>query len=98
MAKDSPDFIDNEDTVLDFPPEANASDISSSNVDAILDQTETHYILRMTDDSVKSMAKPVFEASFVRAQNGSWSQKKAKIMNQIFSRSQCVRFRIILQC
>ena len=38
----------------------------------------------MTDDSVKSMAKPVFEASFVRAQNGSWSQKKAKIMNQIF--------------
>ena len=27
---------------------------------------------------------PVFEAAFLRAQNDSWSQKKAKIMNQIF--------------
>ena len=83
MAKDSPDFIDNGEMVLDFPPEANVSDISSSSVDSILDQTETHYILQMTNDSVKSMAKPMFEAAFVRAQNYSWSQKNAKIMNQV---------------
>ena len=83
MAKDSPDFIDNEEVVLDFPPEANTSDINSSSVETILDQTETHYILQMTDDSVKSMAKPTFEASFVRAQNAVWSQKNANIMNQI---------------
>ena len=30
------------------------------------------------------MAKPVFKTSFVRAQNGSWSQKTANIMNQLF--------------
>ena len=70
LAKDSSDFIGNGDTVLDFPPEANVSDIGSSSVDSILDQTETHYILNMTNDSVMSMTKPVFEASFVRAQNG----------------------------
>ena len=29
------------------------------------------------------MAKPVFEASFVSAQNTLWSQKSSKIMNQI---------------
>ena len=68
---------------MDFPPEANIFDIGSSSVDSILDQTETHYILRMTNDSIRSMAKPVFEASFVRAQNSSWSQKSAEIMNQI---------------
>ena len=77
-------FIDHGDTVLDFPPEANVSDIRSSSVDSILDQTETHYILKMTNDSVMSMAKPVFEASFVRAQNGFWSQKTTNIMNQLF--------------
>ena len=37
----------------------------------------SHYI-------IMSMAKAVFEASFVRAQNGSWSQKNANIMNQLF--------------
>ena len=83
MAKDAPDFIDNGETVLDFPPEANVSDISSSSVDSILDQTDTHYIFRMANDSVKSMAKTVFEASFVRAQNASWNQKNATIMNQM---------------
>ena len=50
MAKDSTDFIDNEEVVLDFPPEANTSDINSSSVETILDQTETHYILQMTVD------------------------------------------------
>ena len=74
MAKDSPDYIDNEEMVLDFPPEANVSDISSSSIDSILDQTETHYILQITNGSIKSMAKPVFEASYVRAENASWSQ------------------------
>ena len=84
MAEDSPDFIENGDTVLDSPPEANISDISSSSVDSILDQTETHYIHKITNDSVMSMAIPVFEASFVRAQNGPWSQTIANIMNQLF--------------
>ena len=37
----------------------------------------------MTNDSIRSMVKPVFEASFVRAQNTSWSQKSAEIINQI---------------
>ena len=45
MTKDSPDFIDNEEVVLGLPPEANTSDINSSSVETILDQTETHYIL-----------------------------------------------------
>ena len=71
MARDSPDFIDNGDTVLDFPPEANVSDISSSSVKLILDQTETHYILQVTNDLVIVLAKPVFKASFVSAHNGS---------------------------
>ena len=71
MAKDSPDFINNGETVMDFPQGANVFDISSSSVDSFLDQTETHYILRMTNDSIRSTAKPVFEASFVRAQNTS---------------------------
>jgi hypothetical protein len=72
MAKVASDLIDNGYTVLDFPPEANASNISSLNVDAIMDQTETHYVLRMTDESIKSMAKPVVEAAFLRAQHDSW--------------------------
>ena len=45
LAKDAPDVIDNGEVVLDFPPEANASDINSSSVDSIMDQTETLYIL-----------------------------------------------------
>ena len=42
------------------------------------------------------MAKPVFEASFVSAQNTLWSQKSAKIMIQIlflhevFNRNLCI--------
>ena len=47
MAKDSPNVIDNGKVALDFPPEAHSSEISSLGVDAILDQTDTHYILRM---------------------------------------------------
>ena len=82
MAKGSPDFIDHPDTVLDFSPEANVSDIRS-NIGSILDQTETHYILKTTNDSVMSMANPVFDASLVQAQNGSWLHKTANIMNQL---------------
>ena len=59
MAKDSPDFIDNKEVDLDFPPEANTSDINSSSVETILDQTETHYILQMTDDSDHAMWDPI---------------------------------------
>ena len=40
------------------------SEINSSSVDAILDQTDTHYILHMNNNSVKSMNKSVFESSF----------------------------------
>ncbi len=53
-AKDAPNVIDNGEVALDFPPEANISDITTSSVDSILDHTDTHYILQMTDDSVKS--------------------------------------------
>jgi hypothetical protein len=73
MAKDASDLIDNDQVALDFPQEANASEISSSSVEMILDQTETHYILQMSDDSIRSMAKPTFEALFVRAQNAKCS-------------------------
>jgi hypothetical protein len=83
MAKDAPNVIDNGEVALDFPPEANISDITISSVDSIVDQTDTHYILQMTDDSVKSMSKPLFVSSFVRAQNASWTQKNALIMNQV---------------
>ena len=40
--------------------------------------------IMMTIGSIKSMAQPVFDASFVRAQNASWSQQNARIMNQLF--------------
>ena len=83
MAKDAPDFIDNTEVTLDFPPEANISEITCSSVETILDQTETHYILQMTNKTVRSMSKPTFEAAFIRAQNAIWSQKNADIMNQI---------------
>jgi len=83
LAKDAPNVIDNGEVALDFPPEANISDITASSVDSILHQTDTHYILQMTNDSVKSMSKPLFVSSFVQAQNASWTQKNACIMNQI---------------
>jgi hypothetical protein len=83
MAKDAPNVIDNEEVALDFPPEANISEITTSSVDSILDQTDTHYILQMSNASVKSMSKPLFVSSFIRAQNVSWTQKNADIMNQI---------------
>ena len=54
MTKDSPDFIDNWETVLDFSLEANLFDISSSSVDSMLDQTEAHYTLQTTNDSIRS--------------------------------------------
>ena len=83
MAKDSPNVIEADDMVFDFPPEAHVSEINSSSVDAILDQTDTHYILHMSNNSVKSMNKSVFESSFIRAQNEQWTQKNADIFNQI---------------
>ena len=83
MAKDAPNVIENGEVAVDFPPEANVADISSSSVASILNQNDTHYILQMTDTSVKSMAKPLFVSSFVRAQNATWSQKNAELMNQI---------------
>jgi hypothetical protein len=71
MAKDAPNVIDNEEVALDFPPEANISEINTSSVDSILNQTDTHYILQMSNASVKSMSKPLFVSSFIRAQNVS---------------------------
>ncbi len=41
MAKDSPNVIENSEVALYFPPEAHVSEISSSSVNAILDQTDT---------------------------------------------------------
>jgi hypothetical protein len=38
----------------------------------------------MSNDLVKSRPKPLFISSFVRAQNASWTQTNAYIMNQIF--------------
>jgi hypothetical protein len=83
MVKDSPNGIKADDMVFDFPPEAHVSEINSSSVDAILNQTDTHYILHMNNNSVKSMNKSVFESSFIRAQNEQWTQKNADIINQI---------------
>jgi hypothetical protein len=65
MAKDAPNVIDNEEVALDFPPEANFSEITTSSVDLILDQTDTHYILQMSNASVKSMSRPLFVSSFI---------------------------------
>jgi hypothetical protein len=83
MAKDSPNVVDNGEVVIDFPPEANVSEIMSSSVNSILDQTDTHYILLMKKDSVKSMNKSIFEATFVRAQNKNWTQNNADVFNQV---------------
>ncbi len=63
MAKDSLNVVDNGEVVIYFPPEAHVSEIMSSSVDSILNQTDTHYILRMKNDSVKSMNKSIFEAT-----------------------------------
>jgi hypothetical protein len=71
MAKDAPNVIDNEEVALEFPPEANISEITTSSVDSILDQIDTHYILQMSNASVKAMSKPLFVSTFVRAQNAS---------------------------
>jgi hypothetical protein len=83
LAKDAPNLIDNGEVALDFPPEANIMDVTDSSIASIIHQTDTHYILQMADDSVKSMSKPLFVSTFVRAQNSSWTQKNANIMNQI---------------
>ena len=82
-AKDSPNVIDDGEVALDFPPEANDPEINSSAVQAIVDQTETHYILQMTDESVKSMAKPHFISTIIRTQNNDWTIKGAEIMNTV---------------
>jgi hypothetical protein len=82
-ARDIPKIIDNGEVALEFPPEANVADFNSLSVGSILDQTDTHYILQMTNTSVRSMAKPLIISSFVRAQNAMRSQKNAEIVNQI---------------
>jgi hypothetical protein len=64
MAKDAPNVIDNEEVALDFPPEANISEITTSSVGSIFDQTYTHYILQMSNASVNTMSKPLFVFSF----------------------------------
>ena len=46
-AKDSPNVIDDGEVTLNFPQEANHSEISSSSIEATVDQTVTHYILQM---------------------------------------------------
>ncbi len=70
-------------------PGCHASEISSSTVEAIHYQTDTHYILRMIDNTVKSMDTAVFESSFLHAQNDKWTQKKADILNQILFLLRC---------
>ena len=42
LAKDAPNVIDDGEVALDFPPEADVSDITASSVDSILHQTDTH--------------------------------------------------------
>ncbi len=85
MAKDALNVIANDEVAFDFPPVAHASEINSSSVEAIYDQpeTDTHYILHMIDNTVKSMNTSVFESSFFHAQNDNLTQKKADILNQI---------------
>ena len=94
MAKDSPNFIDHGDTVLDFPPEANVSDISSSSVDSILDQTETHYILKMTNGQTcfQNIFRPCSKW-FLVAEDCKHHESAL-----LSSGSQCICFRLLLQC
>jgi hypothetical protein len=93
MAKDAPDFIGNDQVALDFRRrqmfQKSARRVDSS-VEMILDQTETHYILQMSSDSIRSMAKPTFEALLVRAQNAKWSQKNANGSNHVPSGTPCI--------
>jgi hypothetical protein len=70
LAKDDPNVINNGVVALDFTPEVDVPDINFLGVGSILVQTDTHYILRMTNTLVKSMVKPMSIYSFVvRAQN-----------------------------
>jgi hypothetical protein len=82
-AKIPENVIETDDIVFDFPPEAHVLAINSSSVDAILDQTESHYILHMNKNSIKSMNKSEFDSAFNRAQNEQWTQKNADIIKQI---------------
>jgi hypothetical protein len=83
IAKDTLNVIDKKEVALDFLPEANVSEITASSIDSILHQTGTHYILQMSNASVKSMPKPLIVTSFVRAQNASWTQMNGCSINQI---------------
>ena len=82
-AKDTPDVIDDGEIALDFPLEANDSEINSASVNVIMDQNDTHYILQMTDSSVKSVNKSRFISTFIRTENNNWTMKGAQIMNHV---------------
>ncbi len=63
---------DNEEVALDLPPETNLSDTTTSSVESILYQTDAHYILQMTNDSVTVQAMTSVCFIFVRAQNAKF--------------------------
>ena len=92
-AKDTPDFIDDGEIAFDFPIEANDSEINSANVNAIMDQSDTHYILQMTDHSVKSVNKSRFISTFIRAENNTYTAKGAQFMNRLLQLDELSSFK-----
>jgi hypothetical protein len=82
-AKDAPNVLDSGEIAFNFPQEANDSEINASSVKAIIDQTETHYVLQTTDESIRSMAKPTFISTLIRTQNDNWTENGAEIMNTV---------------
>ncbi len=85
---------------LDFPPDANVSEIATSSIALILDQTDTRYILQMRNDLLNSMLKPLLfllsfehrmrgQANYIRAQNAWTSQLQPSAYSDI-SKSQSV--------
>jgi hypothetical protein len=74
LAKDdAPNVIDDGKVAQNLPPEVNISGLTASRIDLILQKTDTHYILQMTNISFKSLLKPFFVSSFVRAHSASWT-------------------------
>jgi hypothetical protein len=76
MRKDYPNVIVPESPDVDvLPPEANTSELTSSQIEGIIDQTQTHYVLRMRDGSTKSVEKQKFVLSLIHSQEDKLSQE-----------------------
>ena len=71
------DVINNGEIAHDFQLEENNSGINSACVNTIMDQSDTQYILQMTNNSVKSIIMSRYISTFIRAEDNNWMIKVA---------------------